>query len=326
MDEQKKERRRLTGLSLIFATAIIWVVSSFISQYLVQPGADHKQAVPPFLLTYLATSLFTLYLPFVYGRQVVSDLWRSWKLRKEQEGSPSERAPLQQAAQQQADELIEQGRQAHKQALHAAFWATPLWFFAQYAFNASLALTSVTSNTILSSTSSLFTFGLAVVMLGERFTARKLACILMCILGTALFTFADTEQKPGVGMGQTGSSDFHSQASSLGGHDHAGHSVGHQLLSMPALPGYVRHGGISSMGPFADFWASDHPLTTEDTGSAALSRSLKVEDDVLGSSRIDSSSSSSSSNGSESARSRCPGPSLGWFIDRVHPWRRCLLQ
>ncbi|KAF5825542.1 hypothetical protein DUNSADRAFT_8894, partial [Dunaliella salina] len=98
--------------------------------------------------------------------------------RKEQEGSPSERAPLQQAAQQQADELIEQGRQAHKQALHAAFWATPLWFFAQYAFNASLALTSVTSNTILSSTSSLFTFGLAVVMLGECFAARKLACTL----------------------------------------------------------------------------------------------------------------------------------------------------
>ena len=38
----------------------------------------------------------------------------------------------------------------------------PLWYVAQLAFNASLHLTSVTSNTILSSTSALFTFLFAV--------------------------------------------------------------------------------------------------------------------------------------------------------------------
>ncbi len=68
---------------------------------------------------------------------------------------------------------------------------TPLWFLAQWTFNLSLALTSVTSNTILSSTSSLFTFGLSVLLLGERFTLKKLACIVACMLGTALVTLSD---------------------------------------------------------------------------------------------------------------------------------------
>lgn len=71
--------------------------------------------------------------------------------------------------------------------------ATPLWFSAQYAFNASLAMTSVTSNTILSSTSSLFTYGLAVLLLHERFTHYKLLCIVGCIMGTVLVTLSDVD-------------------------------------------------------------------------------------------------------------------------------------
>jgi drug/metabolite transporter (DMT)-like permease len=74
--------------------------------------------------------------------------------------------------------------------------ASPLSFLAQYTFNISLALTNITSNTILSSTSSLFTFGLSVLLLHERFTARKLMCILACIAGTALVTLSDVEGTP----------------------------------------------------------------------------------------------------------------------------------
>lgn len=66
------------------AACSIWVVSSFISQSLVSDSADgtHKPKVPPFLLTYMATSLFTLYLPLVHGRLLAMDLWRSWRLRR----------------------------------------------------------------------------------------------------------------------------------------------------------------------------------------------------------------------------------------------------
>jgi drug/metabolite transporter (DMT)-like permease len=71
--------------------------------------------------------------------------------------------------------------------------AAPLSFLAQYTFNISLALTNITSNTILYSTSSLFTFGLSVLLLKEHITARKLLCILACIAGTALVTLSDVE-------------------------------------------------------------------------------------------------------------------------------------
>lgn len=59
----------------------------------------------------------------------------------------------------------------------------PLWYLAQVTFNASLSMTSVTSNTILSSTSALFTFLFAVALLAEAFTLYKLAFILLLIIG-----------------------------------------------------------------------------------------------------------------------------------------------
>ena len=58
-----------------------------------------------------------------------------------------------------------------------------MWFIAQLCFNYSLATTTVTSNTILSSSSSLFTYVLSCALMLEAFTAFKLAAILICITG-----------------------------------------------------------------------------------------------------------------------------------------------
>lgn len=66
----------------------------------------------------------------------------------------------------------------------AALAVGPLWFLAALNFNYSLKLTSVTSNTILSSPSSLFTFGLSVLFLKERFSFGKLAAVFLTIMGT----------------------------------------------------------------------------------------------------------------------------------------------
>ena len=81
--------------------------------------------------------------------------------------------------------------------MYAAAWAMPFWFLAQWSFNTSLSMTSVTSNTILSSTSSLFTFFLSILLLGEAFSSRKLAAIVACIAGTALVTLSDSESAGG---------------------------------------------------------------------------------------------------------------------------------
>lgn len=56
----------------------------------------------------------------------------------------------------------------------------PLWFGAQLTFNLSLSMTNVTSNTILSSTSS---FALSCLLLGEQYTFVKLGSIVVCIAG-----------------------------------------------------------------------------------------------------------------------------------------------
>lgn len=65
----------------------------------------------------------------------------------------------------------------------ANFQVAPLWFGAQLAFNFSLSMTNVTSNTILSSTSGLFTYGASCLLLGEVYTLVKLLFILVCIAG-----------------------------------------------------------------------------------------------------------------------------------------------
>lgn len=63
--------RRALGLILIFVTAIIWVAASFLSSLLVssKPGGSQSMHVPPLLLTYLATSVFTFFLPIVHVKK-----------------------------------------------------------------------------------------------------------------------------------------------------------------------------------------------------------------------------------------------------------------
>jgi hypothetical protein len=58
------------------------------------------------------------------------------------------------------------------------------WFMANFAYNTSLSYTSVSSSTVISSTSSLFTFLLSLWLLNETFTFRKFAGVLLCMIGT----------------------------------------------------------------------------------------------------------------------------------------------
>lgn len=63
---QSAVQRRTLGLALLLLTAAIWIAASFISEALVTPSDSKQQAtVHLFLLTYLATSLFTIYLPLL---------------------------------------------------------------------------------------------------------------------------------------------------------------------------------------------------------------------------------------------------------------------
>ncbi|KAJ0974755.1 hypothetical protein J5N97_016720 [Dioscorea zingiberensis] len=89
-------------------------------------------------------------------------------------------------------QLDSKGRWTRTQVAKVSLLICPFWFLAQLTFNLSLKYTTVTSNTILSSTSSLFTFLVSLAFLGETFTWIKLISVLLCMGGTVIVSLADS--------------------------------------------------------------------------------------------------------------------------------------
>ncbi|KAJ4728497.1 thiamine-repressible mitochondrial transport protein THI74 [Melia azedarach] len=79
--------------------------------------------------------------------------------------------------------LDAKGRWTRTRVAKVSLLICPFWFLAQLTFNLSLKYTTVTSNTILSSASSLFTFLVSLAFLGEKFTWLKLISVLLCMAG-----------------------------------------------------------------------------------------------------------------------------------------------
>jgi solute carrier family 35 protein F5 len=217
------EPRKLLGLVFVVAVAIIWVGASFVVQGIEEQGAH------PVVLTFVANSLFAVYVPIYY-------LNLRWRRRRQQHAAAAALAAARQQQEHEGSALVPEaalrsdegdtlpsplhadgldyavsegngvllGEDSQngkggaeppamplRQLFRAALLVAPLWYLAQFTFNSSLSMTSVTSNTILSSTSALFTFLFAVVLLAEAFTLWKLAFILLLIVGTTMVTVAD---------------------------------------------------------------------------------------------------------------------------------------
>ncbi|KAM7496210.1 hypothetical protein LguiA_020624 [Lonicera macranthoides] len=89
--------------------------------------------------------------------------------------------------------LDTKGRWTRTRVAKVSLLICPFWFLAQLAFNLSLKYTTVTSNTILSSASSLFTFLVSLAFLGEKFTWVKLISVLLCMSGTVIVSLGDSK-------------------------------------------------------------------------------------------------------------------------------------
>ncbi|AES79154.1 putative solute carrier family 35 member SLC35F1/F2/F6 [Medicago truncatula] len=89
--------------------------------------------------------------------------------------------------------LDEKGRWTRCRVAKVSLLICPFWFFAQLTFNLSLKYTTVTSNTILSSASSLFTFLVSLALLGEKFAWLKLFSVLLCMGGTIIVSLGDSQ-------------------------------------------------------------------------------------------------------------------------------------
>jgi solute carrier family 35 protein F5 len=179
------------GLFFIFLVAVIWSVSSVVVQYLYTD--QHFDS--PFLITYIGTSLFILLLPsrLLWERRHQCGVeeadkipWRTGEHNAYQQIDTSESVS---SVQIDANVNINASSiqiWSHEQHAKVALKIAPVWFVANWAYNASLAYTSITSSTVLASTGSLFTFLFAVLYGDEAFTLFKFMGVAMGVTGSIL--------------------------------------------------------------------------------------------------------------------------------------------
>lgn len=203
------------GLVYIITVASIWIAASFVVQSVVDAG------VSPFLVTYLCNSLFVVYIPLIEIVRFIEDKYGSslfWRNNKNTTLQDSEDAILlddkpdtsklvvadgdsvlkEQIIDQNVDMGLDaKGRWTRSRVAKVSLLICPFWFLAQLTFNLSLKYTTVTSNTILSSSSSLFTFLVSLVFLGEVFTWVKLFSVLLCMGGTIIVSLGDSKSGSG---------------------------------------------------------------------------------------------------------------------------------
>lgn len=184
-----------TGLVFIVAVAIIWAASSILVQYAYTDGNFHS----PFLVTYIGVSLFTLWLlpmpRWLSKTDNTNDTnYQSISLEEEAGQNVQEQQMTTNAS---SDELDHSSSSHHVHPWNsedhrkAAMKIAPVWFLANWTYNASLAYTSITSSTVLASTGSIFTFLFALLMKEERFTMYKFGGVALGVTGSIITALQD---------------------------------------------------------------------------------------------------------------------------------------
>lgn len=206
------------GLVFIILVTVIWSISSVVVQFLY----TDENFDSPFLLTYIGTSLFIIFLPL----RLIWERRRRWCCSTnssddkdeniipwetiteyEQIPSASSMPEADDELNVEMDEYVDHDEEepssfepqpqprasllSHKQHLRIAMKIAPVWFISNFTYNASLKYTSITSSTVLSSTGSLFTFLFAIVTKDERFTLLKFFGVVFGVLGSAMTGWSD---------------------------------------------------------------------------------------------------------------------------------------
>ena len=180
------------GLFFIFLVSIIWALSSILVQYLY----TNQSFDSPFLLTYIGTSLFTILLPLEWV----------WKIFDDRLSSIPSQEYERVALSDDNNDNDEDSQRGHRKLstqdhMDAAAKIAPVWFISNYAYNASLRFTSITSSTVLASTGSLFTFLFALFFKDEHFSVEKLLGVALGMMGSILTGVHDVHKS------STGSDD-----------------------------------------------------------------------------------------------------------------------
>ncbi|KAI1793881.1 hypothetical protein LXA43DRAFT_971541 [Ganoderma leucocontextum] len=200
-----KRRDYLVGISLLLCVVVLWTTSNFVTQDLFEGGYEK-----PFLVTYLNTSAFALYLiPFairrarcrshknveVSGREAYEPLLTHAEAAETLGVTNTQHIPLESGA---GGDKFSQPLTIRETAHLAAVFCL-LWFVANWTVNASLDYTSVASATILSSMSGFFTLGIGRIFRVESLTLIKIAAVIASFFGVVLVSLSDSSQPQSFG-------------------------------------------------------------------------------------------------------------------------------
>ncbi|QID81503.1 hypothetical protein GRS66_003883 [Saccharomyces pastorianus] len=171
-DQTSFNKRWTLGLLMLGLVIILWVLSSFLINLIFEDDSYRK----PFFITYINTAAFIFYL-FPTAKAVVvnykdtgrANVHRELIMEEEGTGSDSNRS------------------------LSAEFCI--LWFTANLVTNASLAFTSVASQTILSTTSSFFTLFIGAICHVESLSKSKVLGSFISFVGIIMVTKSDSHQR-----------------------------------------------------------------------------------------------------------------------------------
>ncbi|KAL1406343.1 hypothetical protein Q8F55_008042 [Vanrija albida] len=212
--------RYAVGVGLLLTVVLLWTASNFITADL-ETGQDSWNK--PFLITYLNTSSFAVYLiPAAYRYWKKGHLSRdhdrqSYLVVSQEEEvivttphrprrpslvlarshSPSSpRVPLHPVDAHDAipEELVADpdAKLTVRETAEVAAWWSAVWFLANWSLNAALAWSSVASVTILSSTTSFFTLTLGRIFNVEVITRAKVFSAVASFIGVILVTHSDS--------------------------------------------------------------------------------------------------------------------------------------
>ena len=182
------------GLFFILLVSLIWAAASILVQWVY--NSDEFDFDSPFLLTYIGVSLFTCFLPANWIVTCFLGETAGPTLANVEEYEnipPSPETTI-------TTSVLSPLRWTTQDHVWAAAKIAPVWFVSNYAYNASLEFTSITSSTVLASTGSLFTFLFALVVRDEHFSLLKVVGILLGMMGSILTGLHDIQ-------GNDGSSD-----------------------------------------------------------------------------------------------------------------------
>ena len=204
-----------TGIACLLVATLIWAGASVLTQFIYEDLGLHS----PFIMTFIANSLFAVYLP----------LWQLWILLGIIKSNPrfgsitiltQSMNPLQSANQAIKDShadiqsSLQDGNSAaslsqkspskytHMHAIRAALIIAPLYFLANCLYNYSLYMTSVSSSTIISNLAASFTLLFSWLAGLEKITIPKVGGLLLCFCGAISVGLNDADVPGTLGEGQ----------------------------------------------------------------------------------------------------------------------------